>query len=160
MKSKLFFILIAVSIILLAACSDTNENNPDEEEVLVLGATLDVPEAAEVNEEVELLATVTYGEENVTDADEVVYEIWEEGKKDESTKIESTNNEDGTYTATTSFDHDGLFHVQVHVTARDMHTMPKLAITIGEGGHYEQTDEDTEDDHGHEETEEDEHGGH
>ena len=31
-----------------------------------------------------------------------------------------------------------LFHIQVHVTARGMHTMPKKEVTVGDGGHYEE----------------------
>lgn len=39
--------------------------------------------------------------------------------------MDSTNAKEGLYTAETTFDHDGLFHIQVHVDARGMHTMPK-----------------------------------
>ncbi|GGA65756.1 FixH family protein [Ornithinibacillus halotolerans] len=147
MKSKLIFIILIAGALLLTACSG-NSQNENEDELLILEATLEVPETADVNEEITLSANVTYGDKSVTDADEVVYEIWEEGNKEESYKIESTNNEDGTYTATTSFDKDGIFHVQVHVTARALHTMPKQAITIGEGGHYEHSDENADDEHG------------
>lgn len=46
-------------------------------------------------------------------------------KKEESSLIEAKNNNDGTYDAETTFEHDGVFTVQVHVTARGLHTMPK-----------------------------------
>ena len=85
-----------------------------------------------------MAAVVTQGDEKVEDADEVVFEVWEEGKKDDSVKIESTNEKDGLYTAETTFDHDGLFHVQVHVTARGLHTMPIKEVTVGNGGTYEE----------------------
>ena len=54
-------------------------------------------------------------------------------KKDRGEMIESTNEKNGLYRAETSFDHDGVFNVQVHVTARDMHVMPKAVVTVGEG---------------------------
>ena len=56
-------------------------------------------------------------------------------------KIESVNEKDGLYTAETTFDHDGLFHIQVHVTARGFHTMPIKEVTVGDGGQYEEEHE-------------------
>ena len=102
---------------------------------------LTVTEQVEVDGTIKMAAVVTQGDDKVDDADEVEFEVWEEGKKDESVKIESTNDKDGLYTAETSFDHDGLFHVQVHVTARGLHTMPKKEVTVGNGGNYEEATE-------------------
>src|SRR5699024_11567696 len=39
----------------------------------------------------------------------------------------------GTYSIETSFDHNAKYGVQVHVTAREQHNMPKNNITVGEG---------------------------
>lgn len=148
MKKKTLGILTVLLLLILSACSSKEENNADADvEVYPLEVDLTVTEKVEVGDTVQMEAIVTYGDEKVADADEVVYEIWEEGKKDESYKIEATNEKDGSYTAETSFDHDGLFHVQVHVTAKQLHTMPVKEVTVGNGGHYENSGE--EHDHGH-----------
>lgn len=151
MKKKLGWLMLAVMLVALAACGNNNnavgDANTDLEELAALEVDLKVTEEADVDETVEMKAHVTYGDEDVTDADEVVFEVWEEGKQDDSEMIDSTNHEDGSYTAETAFDRDGLFHIQVHVTARDMHTMPKKEVTVGDGGDYE--DAEGEDDHFH-----------
>jgi hypothetical protein len=143
------FVLLLFLTIGLAACNGETDNNVDmdEEELAVLEVDLQVTDSIEVGETLEMLAEVSFGDEIVTDADEVDYEIWEKGEKDDSYFIEADNQEDGTYTAETSFDEDGIYHVQVHVTARDMHTMPEQEVTVGEGGDYSHVDEDEEEHH-------------
>ena len=118
----------------MAACSN------DKPQAVVVDETpqpiivdLTVTEKVEVGGTVDMAAVVTHGGEKVADADEVLFEFWEEGKKDDSVKIESVNEKDGSYTAETTFDHDGLFHVQVHVTARGLHTMPMKEVIVGSG---------------------------
>lgn len=135
LKKKRSFLVWAFAIGLLGACGNaqnesggTNDDVPDMLEVQLEG-----PDTADVNEKVVFTALVTQGDEKVKDADEVEFEIWEEGKKDDSEMIEAKNNEDGTYEMEKAFDRDGEFTVQVHVTARGMHNMPKKSITVGEG---------------------------
>src|SRR5699024_7655685 len=142
MKNKLTFILLPILLITLVACDSHSAEEIDTnlEELATLEVELDVPTDVDVDETVPMNAQVIYGDEDVVDADDVTFEIWEEGKDDESDKIEATNNEDGSYSVETTFDQDGLFHVQVHVTAHDLHTMPRKEVTVGEGGEY---DEDT-----------------
>ena len=112
----------------------------------MLEVELTVTETAAINETVDMKAFVTQGDDKIEDASEVVFEVWEEGKKSESEMIDSLNEKGGIYTAETSFDHDGLFHVQVHVTANGMHTMPLTEVVVGDGGHY---DEQAGEDHHH-----------
>lgn len=124
---------------MLAACGKEETVKMDDTGVpLPLDVQLTVTEQVEVDGIIKMEAVVTQGEDKVDDADEVEFEVWEEGKKVDSVKIESKNDKDGLYTAETAFDHDGLFHVQVHVTARGLHTMPKKEVTVGNGGKYEE----------------------
>ncbi len=150
MRKRIWTILAVLALALLAACGsgDTEQNSDNaEEEIKELKVDFEVPKTAEVDETVQLKATVTYGDEKVKDAEEMEFEYWEKGNEDNSTMIESTNNEDGTYTAEVSFDKDGVYEMYAHTTARDMHTMPKKSITIGDGESSEQ--EDKNDDEGH-----------
>src|SRR5690625_405360 len=137
---KTFSILIMVCFIsVLVACGNEGVNDNDDD-FFMLEVDFEVPEHAEVEESIELKATVTYGEELVTDAHEVVFEVWEKGDQENSEMIEADNNEDGTYTANVSFDHDGIYEMFAHTTARDQHTMPKKEIIIGEGGDYDEVE--------------------
>lgn len=128
------FLILAFAIGLLGACGNTQDQNNGVSDKVpeVLEVELEGPDTADVNEKVVFTALVTQGDEKVKDADEVEFEIWEEGKE-EREKIEAKNNEDGTYEMEKAFDREGAFTVQVHVTARGLHNMPKKSITIGEG---------------------------
>src|SRR5690625_3518835 len=120
---------VTLLISLLVACGD--------DELHILEVDFVVPETAEVGETIELKAIVTYGDESVTDADEVVFEVWEKNDRDNGDMLDAINHEDGTYTVELSFDHDGIFEMYAHTTAREMHTMPLKEIVVGAGGEYE-----------------------
>src|SRR5690625_3165747 len=105
MRRKILFIFFIIIIPLFVAC-----NNKDELDGLkMLDVDFEVPETADVNETITLKATVTYGDEFVTDPRQMDFEIWKRGKQDESEWIEAENHDDDTYTTEISFDHDGIF---------------------------------------------------
>ncbi|WOV83305.1 FixH family protein [Sporosarcina jeotgali] len=137
MKKRHLAISTALIALLATGCAqndeDTNASTDEEVSLVPISVDLTVPETGEAGETVQLSAAVTQGDEKVTDANDVEYEIWEEGKKEDSWMVKSEQKTDGVYEADAKFDHDGLYHVQVHVTARDMHTMPMKEITIGAG---------------------------
>jgi hypothetical protein len=138
------FVLIIMFSLIAAACGDGNENNASnqDEKLEPIQAALEVPEEGDKGEKVVFSTEVTHGEEKVEDASEVKYEVWKEGQKDKSEMIEAKHEKNGIYKAEKTFDEDGLYTVQVHVTARDMHTMPKAEIRIGETeahGHSEES---------------------
>ncbi|HEY4553263.1 MAG TPA: FixH family protein [Bacillaceae bacterium] len=148
---KRLWAIAGVASLLLAACgSGGNTGSQGDDGVPeILEVQLEVQETADVNEKIPLHATVIQGDEKVADADEVEYEIWEDGKKEDSQMIEAKNNKDGTYSAETSFEKDGVYMVQVHVTARGQHTMPKKTVTVGEGVSAHAEGDHHEGSHGH-----------
>lgn len=149
MKRMYGLFLMAFVLVLMAACTQKEQSTNDTEEMpLPISVDLTVTEEVDVNGTVEMAAVVTQGDDKVEDANEVVFEVWEEGQKADGMMIEATNEKEGLYTAETSFDHDGLFHIQVHVTARGMHSMPVKEVTVGDGGHYEEHAEESHE-HGH-----------
>lgn len=137
MKKLGSFVSILSMAIVLAACGQDNaketENNSTAEETQVktLDVALDTPEQVEKGEKVTFSATVTQGDEKVDDADEVLFEVWKEGSKEKSEMIEAAHNGDGVYSAEKQLDEAGKYFVQSHVTARDLHTMPKNEIIVG-----------------------------
>ncbi|WP_347551912.1 FixH family protein [Pseudalkalibacillus hwajinpoensis] len=126
--------IVSVAVV-LAACGQENVNNSEndttgEETVETLDVTLDTPETADAGEALTFTATVTQGDEKVNDAEEVMFEVWEEGAKDDSEMIEASNDGEGVYSIKKTFESGGTYFVQSHVTARNLHTMPKNEIAI------------------------------
>jgi hypothetical protein len=154
---KLLALLLFTSLFIIGACGNQNDNQDghgndhgDEGELTAISADLTVPATADAGETVKFSTHVTQGEENITDATEVEYEVWKEGQKEESEMIEAQHEEGGNYTAEKTFEADGVYHVQVHVTARDMHTMPKKQVAVGdaEAAHESHAGEEDGHDHG------------
>lgn len=137
---KLKAIILSAGLISVLAACGAKEEVPVKEapEVFPIEVELTVTEEVDIDEVVEMSTLVTMGDRKLDDASEVVYEVWEEGKKSDSVMIDSVNEGEGIYTAETSFEHDGLFNIQVHVTAEAQHSMPVKKVTVGEGGEYEE----------------------
>ena len=140
MKNKFGLISLIMIIAILASCGD---NSNASEELKMLEVDFELPETAEIDEDIELKATVTYGDEKVTDADQMEFEYWPEEDRDDSTFIDGENNEDGTYTAEVSFKEDGVYEIYAHTTAEALHTMPKKSIEIGNVSENDNNEEDS-----------------
>ena len=132
MKTRFTLFLLLVTLLFVSACSNEPENEEVDafQELTVLQVEFIVPEIAEAGEEITLEAMVTYGEEIVTDADEVTFEYWEADNRENSILLDAHNHGDGTYSAEVVFEKDGVYEMYAHTTAKDMHTMPKKTITI------------------------------
>ncbi|MFJ7745839.1 FixH family protein [Peribacillus sp. NPDC097295] len=118
-------VVICTALVLLAGCGK------DEEVPKLLNVNLTVePTNGERNEPVTFQAKVTYGDEAVKDADDVSFEIWLANSEDHE-KVAAIHKENGIYEMEKSFDEEGTYYVYAHVTARDMHNMPKKEFVIG-----------------------------
>ncbi|MDQ0273012.1 FixH family protein [Cytobacillus purgationiresistens] len=131
MKKWMFVLFISMLVITGCSQSDEESDSNNGEVPAALEASLEVPESAEKDEEVPLTVVVTQGDEAVEDANEVKFEVWMEGKKEESEIIEAEHESDGKYVAAKTFTEDGVYMIQSHVTARSMHTMPQQQLTVG-----------------------------
>lgn len=98
------------------------------------------PEKGEINEPIVIKARVTYGDEEVTDAEDVKFEIWR-AHDEEHEKLEVPHNENGVYQLEKTFEEEGTYYVISHVTARDMHNMPKVEFVVGEPSESETSPE-------------------
>ncbi len=149
---KKSYILFTLLTLLLAACNSQAENDEqqlEKEEVKGIQVDFELPEEAKVGETVMLQTTVTYGEDElVRDAEEMTFEYWNVEDENNTVEVEATNQEDGTYSAEVTFEEPGTYEIYAHTTARDIHSMPKKAITINgeETEHHEhESHEETED---------------
>ncbi|MDM5302971.1 FixH family protein [Bacillus subtilis] len=127
---KKMWIFLLFSAFLLNGCgSDENKANTAETPK-VLDVKLTGPEKVNAGESAAYEAAVSYGDEAVTDADEVEFEVWKEGEKDASHMFKAKQ-EKGLYRLETTFKEDGVYTVQSHVTAKKQHSMPTIKVQVG-----------------------------
>lgn len=132
---KLLGAAVLSSVLVLGACgNDENKDDMegqehnDHDEVAGLDVELTTPETATAGEEVEFVAHVTSNDEDVNDADEVLFEVL---KDDESLdKIEGEFTENGLYKLNYTFKEAGTYEVISHVDANGLHTMPKNEVVV------------------------------
>lgn len=130
------FILISsiLAILILSACAAKEKPKSTLDEVPeILKVELTVPETAIAGEEVTFSAAVSQGKKDIVeDADEVIFEILNlnSGSKD---MVEASLNKHKHYSIAYTFETNGSYDITSHVTARDMHTMPKKQVTVTGG---------------------------
>ena len=130
---KWMFSLVAVPILLFGCNEENVVDTLDSGENIPVAIEVEIVNELTIEPAVDatLAARVTQGDEVVEDADEVTFEVWESGKRDEGMMLEGTLQENGTYTAQYIFPHDGVYYMFAHTTARGMHVMPKVELIVG-----------------------------
>ncbi len=136
-------ILLVGFLFALVACSGSEESNDEHNEDSMKWVDVNLtisPEKPQANEPVLFKAAVTYGDEIVTDAKEVSFEIWRANDENhEEVAVEKAT--DGAYQLEKNFERDGTYYVIAHVTAKSMHNMPKKEFVIGTPSEPEKKDE-------------------
>lgn len=152
MKKTLFYF---VSVMFLMTACSADQNQKADETPELLEVSIITPEKIQMNEEITIKAKVNQGEEKVTNADELKFEIWKSGQEDHE-MLPAHNEEDGTYSIKKSFSDGGNYFIVAHTTANRMHSMPKKEVFVegGESGDNHTADEannneDQQSDHEH-----------
>lgn len=128
MKRLAYFVVSIIVLVVLVSCSN-DKNTSEEPKMLEVELSIE-PEKGEVNQPITFEAKVTQGNENVNDADEVAFEIWR-ANDEKHEKVEIKHAENGIYRLKKSFQQEGTYYIISHVTARDMHNMPKKEFIVG-----------------------------
>lgn len=138
MKKRLFAAIVVLSLFVISAC---NKEQPSQElpEMVEVDLTVN-PEKGDVNKPITFEAKVTQGNESVEDAKDVKFEIWR-AHDEEHEKIEVKHAENGIYRLEKNFQREGTYYIISHVTARDMHNMPKKEFVVGEPSDPENSEE-------------------
>ncbi|MEC1735439.1 FixH family protein [Bacillus mojavensis] len=131
MKKMVAAVLFSAVFLLNGCGSEENKAHTAAETPEVLDVKLTGPEKVKPGEHAAYEAAVSYGDEAVTDADEVEFEVWKDGEKNDS-KMFKAKQEDGVYRLETEFKEDGVYTVQSHVTAKKQHSMPTLKVQVGD----------------------------
>lgn len=110
-----------------------------------------VPKQISANTSTSLQVRVQHGQDAVQDADEVEFEVWKKNQKKSSEKVKAQHEKNGIYTAQKTFQEEGIYYIQAHVTARGMHKMPIHELVVGEKTNEKSSSEEepTEENHHH-----------
>ena len=128
MKKLFVFLMTVLCLSIVISCSNKKEQADDLPQMVDVALTVQ-PDPGKMNEPITFEAKVTQGKDKVADA-EVIFEIWR-SKDDKHEKVEIKHTENGIYRLEKSFPQEGTYYIISHVTARDMHNMPKKEFTIG-----------------------------
>lgn len=128
-KRFLFMLPILGIALFLQACQTAHRSETFELKYLNVELDID-PEKGDPGETITFTASVTYGDEPVEDAWEVLFEIWR-AHDPEHEQFPAEHSGDGIYRIEKAFEREGTYYVIAHVTARDMHTMPRREFVIG-----------------------------
>ncbi|WP_332694385.1 FixH family protein [Halalkalibacter lacteus] len=133
MIKNILFIKMTMVLFVLTACTVNTQESDDVQGMLeVVTVDIFIPETIPSQEEVMLQIKVNQGDEDVEDAQDVEFEIWKHHERDEGEMIAGVHQGEGIYQITHTFKKDGIYFVQTHVTARDMHVMPTKQIIVGD----------------------------
>ncbi|MDP5275579.1 FixH family protein [Chengkuizengella axinellae] len=127
-KSLVFIMIIALA----AGCTATQEETSSELpppklfDVSIQISPIDIQKG----EPVTIEAIVTLDSEKIEDASEVKFEFKNESRE-ESTFAYGSHQGEGVYSVEETFNEDGVYSVTAHVTARNMHNMPKKQFIVG-----------------------------
>lgn len=131
MMKRMTYSILLITAFFLSACTNSEQNMeaiiPD-----VIEVDIDIPETSSPNEKLAIPVHVSQGDEPVDDARDVVIEIWESEDRENGFLEEAKLQSDGLYQIDYTFSEDGIFLVQAHVSARDMHSMPIQPIFVGD----------------------------
>lgn len=126
------FLVFCGALFIIFAISGCSKSNDPTDELKPIEVTIQIqPEVFKANEEVTIQALVSHGDEKVNDANEVAFEIQRQGEKEREI-INAESKGEGVYEIKTTFPVNGTYDVIAHVTARDMHVMPKKELIVGE----------------------------
>ena len=159
---KCFFTVLIISIILSGCGEKVNSTEVGSDMPSMVEVTFVNEEKFNIGEQIELSIQVEQGNELVNDADEVIFEVWESGLREQGVKLDGELKKDGTYAVHHKFDHEGVYYMFAHTTARSMHVMPKMKLIVGNPD-MSKVLEDTSNNtmnHGDSEENEEEHNGH
>ena len=134
-KSGLLSVILLAGLT-LAACSDEeggdhgdmNHDSPSSDEIRSLEVDLQTPQSVQSGEAAEFTAHVTSNEEDVTDADQVMFEVLQGEESMEMIEVEHSEN--GEYVFEYTFEEPGEYSVIAHVDAYQLHTMPEESVTV------------------------------
>jgi uncharacterized lipoprotein NlpE involved in copper resistance len=130
MKKLLISLFLLIGV--LTGCSNQSkaEDTGSNEVPKMVEVTIKtIPQQLIINKSTKIEALVTQGNDKVSDASEVKFELWKSGQ-DKHEMFKAKNEGNGIYSISKTFQTSGKYFVTAHVTAREMHVMPNQQFTV------------------------------
>ncbi|KEO82291.1 FixH family protein [Tumebacillus flagellatus] len=128
MKRMLWLIPALAALALTGCGSQKTEPLPAKPAVpTIVFATNPTP--LHVNQEGSLTATVTVNTDPVKQAT-VEFEIWGDSDAANHEKLPAASDDNGHYSIKKTFAKADIYHVTIHTTTRDVHTMPTVEFQV------------------------------
>lgn len=121
--------IVSVLLFILVGCGQAKQTATLEEPKMLNVTVTFTPKQIKVNEPFTIQAHVTYGEEKVNDASEVIFEFWKQGQENHE-MISAVKGGEGIYELKKEVSEAGTYSVISHVTAKNMHNMPKVDFQV------------------------------
>ena len=116
---------------IIGGCSNDDSGHHGKEVGELIDVLVEVDtQPIRIHDEVMIKAKIMQGQEVVTDATEVKFEIWRDGYAEREMVEGEIHPEEEVYFINKTFYEPGLYYVIAHVTARNMHNMPKLEVEV------------------------------
>ena len=131
MMKKWFYSVVAVPFLLFGCGEEELQTDANTEAPAIVEVLIQTADHIDVGETISLAARVTQNGDAVEDADEVKFEVWESGLRDHGEMVQGELTEDGIYAVDYTFEHEGVYYMFAHTTARGMHVMPKQKLIVG-----------------------------
>lgn len=134
MKLKSLLLGVFASV-LLVGCGNGEESGemdhdaPESDELRTLEVELAAPDHIMAGDTEVLTAYITSNDEDVTDADRVMFEIQDEDGETVE-EIDAEHSGSGEYTVEYTFEEPGTYTVISHVDAYSLHTMPDSEVIV------------------------------
>ena len=123
--------LLAIPVLVVGCNEEVDTNKEGSYIPQIVEVAILTEEKLPVGEKIKLAAQVKQGDEYVEDAEEVKFEVWESGLREDGVMLDGLLTNDGIYEAEFTFNHDGVYYMFAHTTARGMHVMPKKELIVG-----------------------------
>lgn len=163
---KWLYCVVAVPFLLFGCGEEELQTDANTEAPAIVEVDIQTADHLNAGETISLAARVSQNGEAVEDADEVKFEVWESGLRDNGEMVHGILTKDGVYAVDYTFDHDGVYYMFAHTTARGMHVMPKQKLVVGNpdmskvledtssssmdhSGHGEHDEDEKDEDHDH-----------
>ncbi|MGO4888478.1 FixH family protein [Anaerobacillus sp. MEB173] len=128
---KRYSIILFIIFLFISGCSSNENSTPNTLAPLDVEFEM-VPEQVQPGDVAQIKVFLSQDDKPVTDAREVLFEVWKHNGGEEHEMIEAENNGDGSYSIEWQFEEEWVYYVYYHVTAADAHRMQKFIIGVGD----------------------------
>ncbi|GAF23181.1 hypothetical protein JCM19047_2980 [Bacillus sp. JCM 19047] len=126
---RLLFTIISMTVF-LSACSFTSNNPEAYTAFQPLQVRVELPDSISEGGKQTIYASVSQGEEEITDAELVRFEVWS-NNHEQHEYVTATAEGNGIYAVEVDFNQEGLYFAKAFTQVGDLYAMPTKRFAVG-----------------------------